>query len=239
MLTCQWQRLGCELGADVPEEVEAAGFGDALPRGARAQPRRARPPARRGLVEEAPYAVSLAYRIRYVLDLNAREAMHLIELRSGREGHAELPRDRARDARPDRGGHPAVAAAMTYADRETESRLERLQGELRRHARLQAAGRWLAAEREQLAVCGLTSSGCGSCGSRGSKPCRRVAPHRAGSTPRSGGRPAGSASRAGRERARRAGEDRQLRSLDVDLEHVREVDSRSRPATRPGSACAP
>ena len=40
-----------------------------------------------GLVEEAPYAVSLAYRIRYVLDLNAREAMHLIELRSGREGH--------------------------------------------------------------------------------------------------------------------------------------------------------
>ena len=40
-----------------------------------------------GLVEEAPYAVSLAYRIRYVLDMNAREAMHLIELRSGREGH--------------------------------------------------------------------------------------------------------------------------------------------------------
>ena len=59
-----------------------------------------------GLDEEAPYAVSLAYRIRYVLDLNAREAMHLIELRSGREGHAELPGGRARDARPDRRGAP-------------------------------------------------------------------------------------------------------------------------------------
>ena len=35
----------------------------------------------------APYALCLGYRIRYVLDLNAREAMQLIELRSGREGH--------------------------------------------------------------------------------------------------------------------------------------------------------
>ena len=37
--------------------------------------------------EAAPYALCLGYRIRYVLDLNAREAMHLCELRSGREGH--------------------------------------------------------------------------------------------------------------------------------------------------------
>ena len=43
-----------------------------------------RPP---GLAEAAPYALCLGYRIRYVLDLNAREAMHLCELRSGREGH--------------------------------------------------------------------------------------------------------------------------------------------------------
>ena len=91
------------------------------------------------MVEEAPYAVSLAYRIRYVLDLNAREAMHLIELRSGREGHTELPRRGARDARSHRGVHPSVAAAMTFVDRETEARLERLQGEMRRHRRLEAA----------------------------------------------------------------------------------------------------
>ena len=40
-----------------------------------------------GREREAPYALCLGYRIRYVLDLNAREAMQLIELRSGREGH--------------------------------------------------------------------------------------------------------------------------------------------------------
>ena len=93
-----------------------------------------------GLTEEAPYAVSLAYRIRYLLDLNAREAMHLIELRSGREGHptyrAVALEMQERIARV----HPAVAAAMTFVDHETEGRLERLQGEMRRHGRLQAAG---------------------------------------------------------------------------------------------------
>ena len=87
LLTAQWQRLGCDLGADVPEEVEAAGYGDAYREGlevSRAEHDRLRA---EGLVDEASYAVSLAYRIRYVLDMNAREAMHLIELRSGREGH--------------------------------------------------------------------------------------------------------------------------------------------------------
>ena len=87
MLTCEWQRLGCELGADVPEEVEAAGYGDAYREGLEASRTEHDRLRDAGLVEEAPYAVSLAYRIRYVLDMNAREAMHLIELRSGREGH--------------------------------------------------------------------------------------------------------------------------------------------------------
>ena len=36
--------------------------------------------------EAAPYALCLGYRIRYVLDLNAREAMHLTELRSAPRG---------------------------------------------------------------------------------------------------------------------------------------------------------
>ena len=63
-----------------------------------------------------PYALCLGYRIRYVLDLNAREAMHLIELRSGREGHPSY-RAVAHEMHAqiaDR--HPAVAAAMKHVD---------------------------------------------------------------------------------------------------------------------------
>ena len=139
MLTCQWQRLGCELGADVPEEVEAAGYGDSYREGlelSRAEHDRLRDA---GMVEEAPYAVALAYRIRYVMDMNAREAMHVIELRSGREGHTSYRAVALEMHDRIAAVHPSVAAAMTFVDRETEARLERLQGEMRRHRRLEAA----------------------------------------------------------------------------------------------------
>ena len=140
MLTCQWQKLGTKLGADVPEEVEEAGYGDAYREGLE----RSRIEHERlidaGLAEEAPYAVALAYRIRYLLDLNAREAMHVIELRSGREGHPSYRAVALEMLDRIAVVHPSVAAAITHADRETEARLERLQGEMRRHGRLEAAG---------------------------------------------------------------------------------------------------
>ncbi len=139
MLTCQWQALTPDLGAGVPHEVDDAGEGDAYRRALdisqsayallldRGHDRRA-----------AMYALCLGFRLRYVLDLNAREAMQLIELRSGREGH---PSYRAvAHAMHERiaAVHPAVAAAMTHLDRETEPRLERIVSELRTQAKLDA-----------------------------------------------------------------------------------------------------
>ena len=88
MLTVQWQGLTPDLGAEVPEEVVAAGCGELYERAldrSRVEYERLRDA---GLVDAAPYALCLGYRIRYVLDMNAREAMHLTELRSAREGHA-------------------------------------------------------------------------------------------------------------------------------------------------------
>jgi thymidylate synthase ThyX len=140
VLTCQWQRLGCELGAEVPEEVDEAGFGERYAEGlqvSRAEHERLRG---QGFEDEACYAVALQYRIRYVLDMNAREAMHLIELRSGREGHPAYRAVALEMLEQIAAVHPSVARAMSFADRETGSRLERLQGELRRHRKLTAAG---------------------------------------------------------------------------------------------------
>jgi len=135
MLTVQWQPLTPHLGAGVPEELEDAGVAD----GYRAGLERSRSEYERlvdaGLEQLAPYALCLGYRIRYVLDMNAREAMHLIELRSGREGHpsyrAVAHELHAQIAKV----HPAVAAAMTHVDRDTEPRLERILSEIRTHAR--------------------------------------------------------------------------------------------------------
>src|SRR5207248_2978721 len=38
---------------------------------------------------QAPYAVSLAYRVRYAMQLNVREAMHMLELRTTPQGHPD------------------------------------------------------------------------------------------------------------------------------------------------------
>jgi thymidylate synthase ThyX len=139
MLTCQWQRLSPELGAGVPDEVREAGAGSEYERAleiSRAEYERL---ADAGLSEAAPYALCLGYRIRYLLDLNAREAMHLIELRSGREGHptyravAQAMHERIASV------HPAIAAAMTHVDSSTEPRLERIMSEIRTHRKRAAA----------------------------------------------------------------------------------------------------
>jgi len=139
LLTCQWQRLGPDLGAGVPDEVHEAGVGGEFERGLEISRNEYERLRGEGQLELAPYALSLAYRIRYVLDLNAREAMHLVELRSGREGHptyravAQAMHDRIAAV------HPGVAAAMTHVDTSAEPRLERILSEIRTHRKRAAA----------------------------------------------------------------------------------------------------
>jgi thymidylate synthase ThyX len=139
MLTCQWQVLTPDLGAGVPHELQDAGVGEDYRRALEISRT-----AYEALLDAghdrraAMYALCLGYRLRYVLDLNAREAMQLIELRSGREGHpayravAHAMHERIAEV------HPAVAAAMTHLDRDTEPRLERIVSELRTQAKLDA-----------------------------------------------------------------------------------------------------
>jgi thymidylate synthase ThyX len=129
MLTIEWQPLSPAHGYDVPEAVVEAGlaepFEDAMAVSAALYDALAAP-----LPEQAPYAVSLAYRIRFVVQMNAREATHMLELRTSPQGHPayrrvcqEMHRLIAEEA-----GHRAVAAAMRYVDHTTYE-LERLDAE--------------------------------------------------------------------------------------------------------------
>jgi len=63
---------------------------------------------------QAPYAVSLAYRIRYSMQMNAREAMHMLELRSSPQGHPAYRRIAQEMHRliAEQAGHRAIATAM-------------------------------------------------------------------------------------------------------------------------------
>jgi thymidylate synthase ThyX len=135
MLTVQWQSLTPDLGAAVPEQVELAGCGDDYRHALEISRREYERLVGRGLASAAPYALCLGYRIRFILDLNAREAMQLIELRSGREGHPSY-RAVAQEMHAQIASvHPAVAASMSHVDRSTELRLERILSEMRAQAR--------------------------------------------------------------------------------------------------------
>ncbi len=141
MLTCQWQRLSPDLGAGIPGEVREAGIGDEYDRALEISRCEFERLESEGLTEAAPYALSLGYRIRYVLDMNAREAMHLCELRSGREGHPTYRAVAQAIHEQISAVHPAIGAAMSYVDASTEPRLERILGEIRTHRRRVEAAR--------------------------------------------------------------------------------------------------
>jgi len=81
---------------------------------------------------QASYAVSMAYRIRYVMQFNAREAMHMLELRSGPQGHPSYRRVALEMHKQisEKAGHHAVAASMSYMTTEAPE-LERLEAERR------------------------------------------------------------------------------------------------------------
>ncbi len=138
MLTVQWQTLTPELGAGVPGELDEAGCGEEYRRALELSRGAYETLRERGLERAAPYALCLGYRIRYVLDLNAREAMQLIELRSGREGHPSYRAVAHEMHALIAARHPAIAATMTHLDQDTEPRLERILSEMRTHARASA-----------------------------------------------------------------------------------------------------
>jgi len=138
MLTIEWQSLGPELGYDVPDGIATAGleqrFEDSMACSA-------------GLYDslvdrfpiEAPYAVALAYRIRFVMQMNAREAMHVLELRTSPQGHPAY-RSVCQEMHrliEEQAGHRAIAAAMRHVDHD-DYELSRLGSERAAAARRSA-----------------------------------------------------------------------------------------------------
>ena len=140
MLTVEWQPLGTDLGFEVPPLVEAAGlstrFRESLERSKSLHDALAP-----YFPEQSAYAVALAFNIRFVLQLNAREAMHVLELRSGPQGHPAYRRIAQEMHRliADQAGHRAIAEAMSFVDH-SEVDLGRLEAEQRSDSRRQRFG---------------------------------------------------------------------------------------------------
>ena len=129
MCTIEWQQLTTEHGYDTPPELVEAGVADAwheaIGRAAALH---------RELVvdhpEEAQYAVPFAFRIRYSVQINARAAMQMLELRSTPQGHPQYRSivQSMHRAIAEVAGHTAVAEAMVHVDHGSGD-LERLESE--------------------------------------------------------------------------------------------------------------
>ena len=130
LLTLEWQPLSPRHGFTEPEAIREAGAADDWMRVMDTSAELHDAIVQAGLADVAPYAVAMAYRVRFYMDMNAREAMHLIELRTAPQGHPAYRRVCQRMHRliDEVAGHHAVAAAMTFADHSTVE-LERLGSE--------------------------------------------------------------------------------------------------------------
>ncbi len=138
MLTIEWQQLTPMHGYETPSELADAGATDgwheSLERSAALYD---------ALKEDHPmqaqYAVCFAYRVRYIMQMNARAAMQMLELRSTPQGHPQYRRIVQQMHRQiaEVAGHDVVADAMRHVDHGA-SELERLDAERAAEARRQA-----------------------------------------------------------------------------------------------------
>jgi len=130
LLTLEWQPLSPRHGYTIPEATEEAGTRDDWRRVMEESAALYEALSAGGAALVAPYAVAMAYRVRFYIEMNAREAMHLIELRTTPQGHAAYRRICQVMQRliAEQAGHRAIAEAMTYVDHSAVE-LERLEAE--------------------------------------------------------------------------------------------------------------
>jgi len=141
MLSIEWQRLSPSHGYITPEAIKDIDaeeiWNEAMARTADLH----------GLIaadlgpDVAQYVIPFAYKIRFFFQLNAREAFHLLELRTGPGGHSGYRRVCQEMHRliAEQAGHRKLAAAMSYVDYEDYD-LARLESERRSAAKRAALG---------------------------------------------------------------------------------------------------
>ena len=130
LLTLEWQRLSPAHGWAMPEAMAEVGAGEDWRRVMDASAELHEAIAAAGLPEVAAYVVAMAHRVRFYMEMNAREAMHVIELRSAPQGHPAYRKIAQTMHRliGEQAGHHALADAMIFADH-SEVALERLAAE--------------------------------------------------------------------------------------------------------------
>ena len=140
LMTLEWQRFSTHLGYDLPREVQEHGM-EREWASVMEQAGELYETVRGDLGPDvAQYVVPFAFYVRFVMEMNPRQAFHLIELRSQVAGHPayRTVAQQMHEAIRDVAGHHLIADAMSFVDY-SDIELERLEGE--RKAELRRATR--------------------------------------------------------------------------------------------------
>jgi len=130
MLTLEWQPLSPYHGYLMADSVAEVGAADDWKRVMQRSAELYDELEQAGHPGIGSYAIPMAYRVRFYMDMNAREAMHMLELRTAPAGHPSYRRVCQTMHRliAEQAGHRAIAEAMRYVDH-GEVELERLDAE--------------------------------------------------------------------------------------------------------------
>ncbi len=116
MLSQERQLLHPGLGYAMPEELEAIGMKEKAEECFYRSADLHSAMSRELNAELAQYAVLFGYKIRWMMGMNFREAMHLIELRTTPQGHPSYRRVCQQMMRALQAEHPELASTIRFAD---------------------------------------------------------------------------------------------------------------------------
>lgn len=125
----EWQNLTPKYGYDVPELVTEAGFEKQFRECSTISEELWKAMMEAGFEEEAQYATLFGHKLRYHFIINAREAFHLLELRTSPQGHPGYRKICQEMHRLLAEVHPRLGAAMKFVNQGGDPPLTRLEAE--------------------------------------------------------------------------------------------------------------
>lgn len=125
----EWQNLTTKYGYDVPDLIKEAGFEPQFRECFAVSEKLWKKIKDAGLEEEAQYATLFGHRLRYHFMMNAREAFHLLELRTSPQGHPGYRKICQEMHRLLSEVHPRLGAAMKFVNQGGDPPLTRLDAE--------------------------------------------------------------------------------------------------------------
>ena len=133
----EWQALTPELGHEVPTLVEEAGLKEEFDSCFDESKKLYNFLQSNGATYESQYATLLGHKMRWKMTINAREAFHLLELRTGPQGHPGYRKLSKQMFDEIAKLHPLIAAGMIFINKDEDPELTRLAAEKATQFKLQ------------------------------------------------------------------------------------------------------